>query len=153
MIKIFNYLLNFIKVVLILVSFTLVSYISLFMYKDLNKDILHNYLLEFSLILLPFIILIFIYIYTLISKNKTVNENMYFSLVNFICLSAILVICLRTIFDKNIVEHYLHDVSISYNYFTDYLSFIKVMIYSLIISHLLLIIKSKSIKKKELMID
>ncbi len=153
MIKIFNYLLNFIKIVLILVSFTLVSYISLFMYKDLNKDILHNYLLEFSLILLPFIILIFIYIYTLISKNKTVNENMYFSLVNFICLSAILVICLRTIFDKNIVEYYLHDVSISYNYFTDYLSFIKVMIYSLIISHLLLIIKSKSIKKKELMID
>ncbi len=150
--KILNYLLTLVKCLLLLAVFALITYITLFMYKDIGKEITSN-LKEFILLLLPYIILVFIYMYTLIGKEEKIIHNLFFNIVNSLCLTSILIICIRAISDKNIIEYYTHGVNINYNYFNDYISFFTIMIYCLIVGHILILVKSKINKKNNNKVD
>ena len=122
--EILNGILKFFKWVLFIISFATTFYIILSMYDRLDKNII-----ESVDIFIPFIILLILFFINLVAKQNSVSKNLFYNLTSVIVFLTILIVDVRTIFDKNMVLNEIMGYGINFSYFSDFLSFMKVLLY------------------------
>ena len=143
MTKIINKLLYILKNILFPVIFFATIYIVVFMFKRLEKDIFGANLMEFIQIVLPFILLLILNLITIFLNTKEVKNNIFYNITSFLVMLVISVFCYRALMDKNMFLWYKYGYNINFNYFADQVAPIKVMLYGLSLSSILLMIKGK----------
>ena len=143
MIKIFNGLLNIVKMLLLLVCFVLTFYIILRMYQRLDKNII-NAIPNF----IPFILLFVLFSVNLIFRQKQVNQNSFYN-VTCVLVFIMLGFCIyRTFYDKNMIILERLGYDINFNYFADVIAPMKVLLYGLSVANILLILSDAKFIKK-----
>lgn len=143
MTKIINKLLYILKNILFPIIFFATIYIVVFMFKRLEKDIFGANLMEFIQIVLPFILLLILNLITIFLNTKEVKNNIFYNITSFLVMLVISVFCYRALMDKNMFLWYKYGYNINFNYFADQVAPIKVMLYGLSLSSILLMIKGK----------
>ena len=149
MVNIINKLFSFLKVILLLVSFVLVLYITMYMYYNLEKQPLGSDFMEFFSNLIPFVLLLIIFVINLVARQKSVNNSIFYNLTSVVVFAAIIFMGYRAMFDQNMVLWHKTDYHINFEYFADQLSQIKVMVYGLIGANVLLMIEGWLSKEKK----
>lgn len=133
-----NKVLSVLKVILLIISLSFVIYIIVGMNYRLN-----NSLFNCILYLVPFVILLFIYVLNFIFKQDRINNNLFYTLTSLLVFCVIIFICIRTIFDKGMLLNTILGYGINFNYFSDFIVFMEIMLYGLIISNLLFMLNKK----------
>ena len=145
--KLINSLFGFFKYVLLVIAFGLTLFIILGMYTRLNKS-----LTESITLFLPYGILLLLFIVNICLKRKGVVQNIFFNITCNLVFATNIVVCLRAIYDKNLLFNGIQKMGIDFNYFNDYLSFNKIMLYGLIIADIIFMLipdeEEKPIAKK-----
>ena len=119
------------------------------MFKRLEKDIFGANLFEFLKVVIPFIILLILILVNSFLNIKTVKDNIFYNLTSFIVLITISIFCYRALLDQNMFLWHKYGYNINFNYFSDQIASIQVMLYGLSLANILLIIKDKlSVDKK-----
>ena len=70
------------------------------------------------------------------------NKNILFNLANFIVLLSILIICLRTLFDKNMIMGIKENIN--FYFFQNHLKQIKILCYLIFIGNGLILFQEKN---------
>lgn len=149
MTKILNKLIYILKNILLPLTFIATIYITVFMFKRLEKDIFGANLFEFLKVVIPFIILLILILVNSFLNIKTVKDNIFYNLTSFIALITISIFCYRALLDQNMFLWHKYGYNINFNYFSDQIASIQVMLYGLSLANILLIIKDKlSVDKK-----
>lgn len=149
MTKILNKLIYILKNILLPLTFIATIYITVFMFKRLEKDIFGANLFEFLKVIIPFIILLILILVNSFLNIKTVKDNIFYNLTSFIVLITISIFCYRALLDQNMFLWHKYGYNINFNYFSDQIASIQVMLYGLSLANILLIIKDKlSVDKK-----
>ena len=149
MTKILNKLIYILKNILLPLTFIATIYITVFMFKRLEKDIFGVNLFEFLKVVIPFIILLILILVNSFLNIKTVKDNIFYNITSFIVLITISIFCYRALFDQNMFLWHKYGYNINFNYFSDQIASIQVMLYGLSLANILLIIKDKlSVDKK-----
>ena len=149
MTKILNKLIYILKNILLPLTFIATIYITVFMFKRLEKDIFGANLFEFLKVVIPFIILLILILVNSFLNIKTVKDNIFYNLTSFIVLITISIFCYRALLDQNMFLWHKYGYNINFNYFSDQIASIQVMIYGLSLANILLIIKDKLIVDKK----
>lgn len=115
---------GFFKYILLVVAFGLVFYCINVTYARLEKPLSDaiNVFIPFGFVLLMFII-------TLIVKSKSVGKNLLFNFVSVFVFLITIVVCLRSIFDTNMILYHRYGINFNPAYFSDNLSMIESMLY------------------------
>lgn len=144
--KIINILLLILKYILFLAAFALTFYIVLSMYRRLDKNMGDS-----ISIFLPYGILLIIYFINIIFRQSSVNKNIFYNLTCCLVFLTTIVVGLRAIYDTNMIMNEIMGYNINFVYFGDYISFMKVLIYGLIISNVLFMVhlKGKKVENEE----
>lgn len=131
---IINKVLFYLKIFLLLISFSIIMYILFMMYTDYDISILRILLmfLSFFLVLVIFVVSLF---FNVGYKNTMLNVASFLSLV------AIFIISYRTLFDQNMVMWVKHRVN--YYYFENQMFQIEILCWSIFIGNFLLIYKER----------
>lgn len=130
--KVFNVFFSIIKYLLLLAAFALTLYIILKMNLRLKKPIIDSISL-----FIPYGVLLLLYILNFSLNKKSVNDNLFFNLTSVLTFLANIIVCLRAMFDYNMVFNGIQKMGVDFNYFNDYLSFNKIMLYGLIIADII----------------
>lgn len=133
--KVLNVFFSILKFLLLLISFMITFYIIMNMYHRLDKNII-----ECIPTMLPFVILLFLFILNFIFKQKAVNGCLFYNISCCIAFSVILLSAYRSIFDENMVMILKLGYHINFNYFADVIAPMKSMLYLLIIANIILMI-------------
>lgn len=149
MINIINKLFMFLKILLLIVAFGLTLYIILYMYYSLGKQPFGNDLLDFVQNLIPFVLLLILYMLNIALKQKTVNDNIFYNITCFLVTVTILFIGYRAMCDQNMILWHKTDYHINFDYYADQLFQIKAMLYGLVIANGFLIGEHLLSKKKK----
>jgi len=153
MIKIFNKIFNNLKILMVLASFIMTLYILIFMYDKLGKDPFGDSFFEFFSVLLPFILVLILFVVYLVGKHTSVNDNSFFNASSIIAFLAILFFGYRALTDTNMIYLLRDGYHINFYYFADQITQIKVMLYIILFADILLIINGKLNRKKEVIIE
>ena len=140
MIKILNKMLLVLKNIMLPILMAVTIYIIIFTYKRLDKDVLG---LEFVLNIVPFLLIIILNMLNIIFKHDSIKNNIFYNITSFLVALTIAVFCLRALNDKNMYLWYKYEYKINFNYFSDQLAAIKMMLYGLSVSNIILIIANK----------
>lgn len=130
-----NWILLILRYILFLVGFSFTLYIVVAMYKRLDKDISNS-----INIFLPYFLLLVIYFINIIFRQKRVNKNIFYNLTCCLVFITNIVVGLRAIYDTNMVMNKIMGFNINFIYFSDYIIFMKILIYGLSISNILLML-------------
>ena len=112
----------------------------MFMFKRLGKEVFGENLLEFINVILPFILTLIILIINIFMNHDNVKNNFFYNITSFLVMLTISVFCLRALFDQNMYLWHQYGYKINFNYFSDQIAPIKLMLYGLIIGNILLAI-------------
>lgn len=134
-----NIFLNVLKMLFLIVSFGLVIYIIIGMNYRLANSLFNS-----ILYLIPFVILLFIYVLNFIFKQDRINNNLFYNLTSLLVFIVIIFVCIRTVFDKGMLLNVVMGYGMNFNYFSDFIIFMEIMLYGLIISNLLFMLNMKS---------
>lgn len=136
--KMLNGLFLILKFVLLILSFGLSLYIILSMYKRIEKNIV-----EALPIFIPYIILLLLFFINITLGQKSVNRNIFYNLTCCLVFSCICLVGVRSILDKNMLLNEIMGYSINFSYFSDFIAFMKIMLYGLIIGNVCFMINEK----------
>ena len=133
--KIINRILFYLKVLLLLIAFSMTLYILL-----IRMDT--NGLSAWTIfpLFIPLLLLLIAFVFGFFLNIG--SENIFFNIVCVLVLLAIIIIDCRTIFDSNIISL----TKVNLNFFDLQVNKIKIMLYLTIISNILLIIYEKKEK-------
>lgn len=143
MIKAINLLLNIVKMFMLLICFVGSFYIIVNMYRRLDKD-----LFESIKNFVPFVFLFVMFSINFILKQKAVTQNIFYNLTCFVGLSMILFAIYRTLCDRNMIVMIRMGYNINFNYFADIIAPMKVILYGLGFSNILLILSETKVFDK-----
>ena len=135
MIKILNTILNIFKMIMLLVCFVLTFYIIMNMYNRLDKNLvtgIYNFL--------PFILLFILFSINIIFRQKIVNECTFYNVTCCLVFIMLLFTIYRTIADNNMIMKLRLGYDINFNYFSDMIAPMRLMLYGLSISNILLML-------------
>ena len=90
-------------------------------------------------IFFPFLFVFVIFLANLFIRNKSISENLFFNFVSVLVFSLIILICYRSMFDTNMLLYHKYDIKYNPSFFSDNLSAIKVMLYMLGASDIILL--------------
>ena len=142
---------SFLKYILLVVSFGLVFYCLLTTYARLEKP-----LVEGISVFIPFVLVLFGFLISLVTRAKYVSNSLMFNFVaSFVFITSI-VVCLRAIYDTNMFLYYKYEINFNPSYFSDNLSFILIELYMLFGANVILLIASfidKDKKKKDIALN
>lgn len=141
--KIFNALFAILKYLLLVISIALVLMCIMLTYKRLEKSLVESWQ-----IFLPFAVLLICYIINLLGKQKAVNSNLFYNFVSVLAYVAIIIICVRSLKDTNMVLFYKYKINFNPSFFSDNVSTIQLMAYCLAAANIFLMFTGK--KKKVL---
>lgn len=132
MIRVFNKFLSFLKYVLLLVCIGLTLYITLKLNLRLGKSLTSS-----IPTFIPYGALLLLFILNYSIERTSISKNIYFNLTCCLVFTSNIVVCLRAIFDTNMVFNGIQKLGVNFNFFNDYLSFNKIMLYGLILSDII----------------
>ena len=81
-------------------------------------------------------------------KQKAVTQNIFYNLTCFLGLGVILFAIYRTLCDKNMIVMLRMGYNINFNYFADMIAPMKVILYGLSVSNILLILSETKVFDK-----
>lgn len=136
--KIFNALFYFLKFILLIVAFGLSLFILIRMNIRLEKNII-SVLPEF----VPFIILLIVFIINMFFKQVGVTKNLFYNLTCCLAFATIICVSLRAIFDTNMVLNGKYGYGIDFNFFDNFIAYMKIMLYGLLVANVLLMFGKK----------
>lgn len=128
--KMLNTIFLILKWILIFIAFAFTFYIVLSMYDRLNKNII-----ESLNIFIPYIILLILFFINAFIKQNNIIKNIFYNLTCCIVFIVILLVCIRTIYDSNMLLNQLMGYKINFYYFNDFLIFMKILLYGLSIAN------------------
>ena len=152
MMKIINIILNVIKMFMLLACFVFTLFIIVQMYNRLGKDLsksISNFV--------PFVLLFILFSINFVLRQKTVSYCTFYNITCCLVFGMLLFAIYRTFNDKNMILMVRLGYNINFNYFADIIAPMKVMLYCLSVSNLLLMavdfkifnpVVEKSVKKK-----
>lgn len=146
MIRMINGLLGILKMLMLLVCFVFSFYIIANMYRRLDKnlvDSVRNFI--------PFVLLFIAFAVNFVLRQKAVNQNLFYNITCCLVFGMIMFSIYRTLCDKNMVIMLRLGYDINFNYFADVIAPIKVMLYGLLVSNILLVLSDSKLlsDKKE----
>lgn len=136
--KIFNGLFYGLKFLLLIGAFGLTLFILIRMNMRLEKDMM-SILPQF----IPFMVLLVLFIINMILKQVGVSKNLFYNLTCCLVFSTIIVAGCRAIFDTNMVLNVKYGYGIDFNFFDNFLPYLKIMLYGLIIANILFMFREK----------
>lgn len=137
------------KVLLLFIAFLLTVYITMYMYLSLEMKPFGKDFLEFFLVILPFVVLLMLFVINISGKEATINDNIFYNITCIVVMVAILYMELRAMFDQNMVLWHKTNYHINFDYFKSQLSSIRVMLYGLSFANLLLIVEETVLGDKK----
>ncbi len=148
--KMLNALFLILKWTLFMISIGLVFYIVLAMYDRLEKSLIEGFD-----ILLPYCVVLTLFIINIGLGQKQVTDNSFYNITCCLVFTTIIVVSLRTIYDKNMILNELMGYNMNFYYFSDFLTFMKVLLYGISIANIFFMFKDcetdkKSLKQKKL---
>lgn len=146
--KILNGILMVLKFILLILGFGLSFFIILSMYKRIDKNII-----ESIPIFIPFILVLFLFFINIIMNQKSVNSNIFYNLTCCLVFGCILVAGLRSVLDKNMLLNSIMGYNINFSYFSDFIAFMKIMLYGLSLANIFFMIHEKEEKPIATKID
>lgn len=154
MIKILNRLLFHLKNIILFITLVATIFIVMFMFQRLEKDIFGSNLLEFISIIFPFTLIIMLSLINLFFKQKTIIDNTFYNITSFLVSIVISIFCYRAIMDQNMLFWHKYGYNMNFNYFSDQISAIKVMLYGLSLANIILMIngfiKTEEVEKNKI---
>ena len=82
-------------------------------------------------------------------KQEGVTKCLFYNLTCSLVLTTIVLVSLRAIMDTNMVLNGKYGYGIDFNFFDNFLAYIDIMVYGLIISNILFMFKEKDNIKDE----
>jgi len=131
--KILNILFYVLKFILFLAAFGLTLMIIVQMNHRLNKSFMTT-----VNVFIPFIILLILFIVNLIFKHKNVTDNIFYNITCCLVFLTIIYVSYRALSDKNMVLNEKYGYGIDFNYFSNFVSYLKIMLYGLNIGNIFL---------------
>lgn len=144
MTKIFNGLFYFLKFILYVVAVGASLYVLFRMYQRLNKP-----LVQLFNVFIPHIVLFVLFAINMFFRQKAVTKNVFFNLTCCLVFGTISFLALRSILDPYMVYNLKNSFNINFNYFSDAVAFITVMLYGLCIADIFLMLSDIHFKKKK----
>ncbi len=144
MINILNKLFSILKYLMFIGVFAIVMYIIMGMNTRIEKS-----LTEYIDIFIPLGILLLVYIINIIFKQKQVTNNIFYNITSVFVFSAIIIVGLRTIFDKGMILNQELGFDINFVFFSDFIPTLIIMIYGLIIANIIFMINIKKHDNKK----
>lgn len=129
--NILNKLFMVLKFVLFIAAFSMCLYIVLTMYRRIDKDIINS-----IPIFAPYVILLLLFFINVSVGQKNVNKNIFYNLTCCLVFVCICLVCARSMFDKNMLLNEIMGYGINFSYFSDFIPFMKIMLYGLSISNI-----------------
>lgn len=133
MINIVNKILCFLKVLLLLASFVLTFFIVLNMYKRLEK----NYIESIS-VFLPYLLLFITFAINLVLRQRQVNNNVFYNVTCCLVFIVLLFSGYRALTDDFMVAFTRLGYNINFNYYSDMIAPMRMMLYLLTVSNVLM---------------
>ena len=131
--KILNILFYVLKFILFLAAFGLTLMIIVQMNHRLNKSFMTT-----VNVFIPFIILLILFIVNLIFKHKNVTDNIFYNITCCLVFLTIIYVSYRALSDKNMVLNEKYGYGIDFNYFSNFVSYLKIMLSGLNIGNIFL---------------
>lgn len=139
--KIINIFLIFIKFLFLLISFVLTFNIVLRMYERLGK----NYI-ESIPVFIPYIVLFLLFSINFIFRQKRVNNCIFYNITCCLVFAMLIFCGYRAMNDEYMLLYIrLGDYHINFNYYADIIAPMKVMLYLLSISNVILMFTGKDL--------
>ena len=139
MIKLLNKFLFHIKNIILPINLLITIYIVVCMFSRLGKNLTGSNFLEFLEIVFPFMFLLFLWLINLFLKHEKIQNNTFYNITSTLVMITISIFCYRTLMDENMLFWHKYGYKVNFNYFSDQIPPIKVMLYGLSISNILLI--------------
>ena len=151
MTKILNKLFRILHIIMLPILLVATIYIVMFMFQRLEKEIFGANFTEFLGVIFPYLLLIILNIINMFLKQNNVKDNLFYNTTAFLVMIVITVFCLRALFDQNMFLWHKYGYNMNFNYFSDQIAPMKVMLYGLIIANVVLMIDGyiKSENKSE----
>ena len=151
MTKILNKLFRILHIIMLPILLVATIYIVMFMFQRLEKEIFCANFLEFLGVIFPYLLLIILNIINMFLKQNNVKDNLFYNTTAFLVMIVITVFCLRALFDQNMFLWHKYGYNMNFNYFSDQIAPMKVMLYGLSIANVVLMIDGyiKSENKSE----
>ena len=144
MVKLLNTILSIVKMILLLTCFVFTFYIIVNMYRRLNKDLvtsIGNFI--------PFVVLFILFSINFIFKQKSVNNNILYNVTCCLAFGMLLFCIYRALCDKNMIVFLRQGYDINFNYFADVIAPMKMILYGLSVSNILLILDGSKLLNKD----
>ena len=126
---------SFLKYILLIVSFGLVFYGIINTYGRLEKP-----LTEAISIFVPFGVVLLLFLINLFTRSKYTSTSLLFNFVSVFAFVVIIIICLRSMFDTNMILFHRYGIDYNPSFFADNLSVICAMLYMIGASNVILLI-------------
>ena len=156
MTKILNKLFRILHIIMLPILLVATIYIVMFMFQRLEKEIFGANFTEFLGVIFPYLLLIILNIINMFLKQNNVKDNLFYNTTAFLVMIVITVFCLRALFDQNMFLWHKYGYNMNFNYFSDQIAPMKVMLYGLSIANVVLMIdgyiKSENKSEKNLKI-
>ena len=139
MVRVFNKIFYVLKFLLLIVAFVFSLYITIYMYHRLDKSLMSSYT-----IFLPYVLIFIIYCINVIKGQKKVNNSLFYNLTSCLVFALIIFVDYRAIYDTFMIAHSRLGYNINFNYFNDFIIPMKIMLYGLIVTNILLMVNFKN---------
>lgn len=149
MIKILNKLFYILKNILLPILLVATIYIVTYMFHRLDKEVFGANFMEFVSVIAPFVLLLILIITNIFLKQISVKNNFFYNVTSFIVMLTIFIFCYRSLFDQNMILWHKYTYNINFNYFSDQIAVIKVLLYCLSVSNILIMIDGYIKDEKE----
>lgn len=139
---------GFLKYILLVVAFGLVFYGIIVTYGRLDKP-----LTDATDVFVPFGFVLIVFLITLIVRSKAVGKNLFFNFTSVFVFVVIIIICLRSMFDTNMILFHRYGVNFNPAFFADNMSAIIAMVYMIGGANVLLLLCDFFNKKDKVVIN
>ena len=127
------------KFFLFAIAFVSTLYILIYMYHRLGKSLLLAYK-----VFLPYVLLFITYCINIIADNKRVKKSLFYNVTSVFVFALISFVSYRAIFDTYMLSNIKLGYSINFNYFNDFIIPMKIMLYGLFFTNILLMANFKT---------
>ena len=100
-------------------------------------------------VFIPFGFVLLVFILNLFITGKGVSKNLLFNFTCVFTFAVVIIICLRSMFDTNMILFYKYEIDFNPTFFSDNLSAIEAMLYLIGGANLLLILYNLVDRKKD----
>lgn len=140
---------GFLKYILLIVAFGLVFFGIMSTFGRLEKP-----LTDGIDVFIPFVFVLVVFLINMFIKGSRASKSLLFNLVSVLVFVVTIIICLRSMFDTNMILYHRYGIDFNPSFFSDNLAAIKAMLYMIGGANVIMIIcdlinRPGNVKKQE----